>query len=118
MKKLIRPLRAAALAGLACLLLASASPAQEQEEESDVFTLGAITISVNVEGERLNVSERMETSVTRKDVEMFEKKDIGTALGRMPGIRYVAPSGRGRQSGRNESGVVVRGFSAFGRRNN
>jgi len=114
MKKLTRAI--AMLPVLACLLLASTALAQE-DDENDIFQLGTVTFSVNVQGERLTVSEQMETSITRTDIEMFEKKDIGTALGRMPGVRYVAPSGRGRQSGRYESGVVVRGFEAFGRDN-
>jgi len=116
MKKLTYAWRASAF--LTALMLALPMAAQEQSNESDVFQLGTVTFSVNVYGERLNVSELMETSITRTEIEKFEKKDIGTALGRLPGVRYIAPSGRGRQSGRNESGVVARGFSAFGRRNN
>ena len=116
MKKSTCAWRAATLAALGCLLLASPVLAQE-EEENDVFQLGTVTFSVNVQGERFSVGEQMETSVTRTDIEKFEKKDIATALGRMPGVRYVAPSGRGRASGRYDSGVVVRGFEAFGRRN-
>ena len=104
---------AVALAALVGLLPVLSAAAQE-EEESDIFQLGAVTFSVSVQGERLNVSEQMETSVTRTDIELFEKKDIGTALGRMPGVRYVAPSGRGRGGGRYESGVVIRGFEGFG----
>jgi len=119
MKESKRAMRAAAQAVFACLLLVLPAAAQNAgEDESDVFELGTVTFSINVQGERLNVSEQMEASVTRTEIERFEKKDIATALGRMPGVRYVAPSGRGRQSGRYESGVVVRGFSAFGRRNN
>ena len=113
MKKSRSAILPTAMAVLVCLLPVSPAAAEE-EIESDVFQLGTVTFSVDVHGERLTVSERMETSITRTDIEMFEKKDIGTALGRMPGVRYVAPSGRGRQSGRYESGVVIRGFEAFG----
>ena len=113
MKKTRRVICAALPAVLACLLLISPALAQE-EDENDIFQLGTVTFSVNVQGEGLTVSEQMETSITRTEIEMFEKKDIGTALNRMPGVRYVAPSGRGRGSGRYESGVVVRGFEAFG----
>ena len=118
MKKTICAISAVALAIFAGLLPVSPVSAQEQDADSNVFQLGTVTFSVDVEGKSLNIGEQMATSVTRKDIEMFENKDIATALARMPGIRYVAPSGRGRQSGRYESGVVVRGFSAFGRRNN
>jgi iron complex outermembrane receptor protein len=107
-------MRAAAPVALAFLLLSSPAAAQEQEDESDIFQLGTVTFSVNVHGERLTVSEQMETSITRTDIETFEKKDIGKALSRIPGVRYVAPSGRGRESGRYESGIVIRGFDGFG----
>ena len=101
------------LAVLICLL-PSVPVVAEEEAESEVFHLGTVTFSVDVQGERLTVSEQMETSITRTDIEMFEKKDIGKALGRVPGVRHVAPSGRGRESGRYESGIVIRGFEAFG----
>lgn len=113
MKKSWRAMHIVALAALISLLPVSSALAEE-EEESDVFQLGTVTFSIAVHGERLTVSEQMETSLTRTDIEMFEKKDIGTALGRVPGVRYVAPSGRGRGSGRYESGVVIRGFEGFG----
>ena len=108
---------AAASAVCACLLFASPLQAQNaneaaslNEETDDVFQLGAVTFRVEVQGEGLNVTEKMETSVTRSKIEMFEKKDVGTALARIPGIRYGgAPSG-----GRYESGVFVRGFTAYG----
>ena len=117
MKKLEYAWRAVALAGLACLLLTLPLMAQDVNE-SDVFQLGTVTFSVDVAGERLNVSEKMETSVTRSDIELFEKKDVATAIARMPGVRYVGPTGRRSthtsSNNRYESGVVIRGFEAFG----
>ena len=103
---------AAATAVLACLFLASPVTAEE-EEESDVFQLGTMTVSVYVQGEKLNIAEQIESSVSRLKIEMFETKEIGAALARTPGVRYVRPSGS-----RYESGVVVRGFPGFGNSSN
>ena len=104
---------AAVCAWLLFVLPMNAQTANESaslnEEADDVFQLGVVVFRVNAYADRLNVAEQMETSVTRTEIETFEKKDIGTALARTPGIRYGHPGG-----GRYESGVVVRGFSAFG----
>lgn len=100
----------------ACLLLAShtlAQDANDSSDENDVFQLGTVTFSVVVQGEMPNITEKMETSVTRAKIEMFEKKDIGTALARTPGVRYMRPSGS-----RYEAGVVVRGFPGYGNSGN
>ena len=111
---------AAALGIYACIALAPRASAQSviatsevQEETDDVFQLGAVTFSVSVYGEGLNVAERMESSVTRTKIELFEKKDIGTALARTPGVLYMRPSG-----GRYESGIIVRGFPGYGNSGN
>ena len=118
MKKSTRLLRTAASAALACLLLASPAPAEEEEAENDVFQLGTMVVRIDVQGEKLDVTEQMEKSVTRSDIELFEKKDVATAIGRMPGVRYVGPTGRrsnnSTSNNRNESGVVIRGYQAFG----
>ena len=106
-----------ALTVLVCLLPVSSALAEE-DEESDVFQLGTVIFSVDVQGDKLNTSEKMETSVTRTDIERFEDKDIGEALSRMPGVRFVGSIGRrahhNTQNFRYDSGVVVRGFEAFG----
>jgi iron complex outermembrane receptor protein len=97
------------LTALALALAALPLAAQEDGgDESDVFTLGTV-YRVSVDGKSLDAAERLETLVTKTDIELFEKKDIGTALGRTPGVRYGRPSG-----GRYESGVFVRGFQAYG----
>ena len=101
-----------AAVALGTALLALPAGAQEKSDaEDNVFGLGTVW-SVLVQETVKSPAERMETSVTKTEIDMFEKKTVGEALARTPGVRYARPSG-----GRYESGVYIRGFSAFGNGN-
>jgi iron complex outermembrane recepter protein len=111
----------AALAVLGCISISLSAQANKEEEKAkatgseansanDVFKLGT-NWTVMVEDDLKSSSEQMESSIDKEKIELFEKKDVGQALSRIPGVRFVRPSG-----GRYESGVYVRGFVAYGNR--
>jgi iron complex outermembrane recepter protein len=89
---------------------ATPSAQKTDESTSDVFKLGTMWTVIVTDEERSS-AEKIESSIDEKKIELFEDKDVGAALSRMPGLRYVRPTG-----GRYESGVYLRGFTAFGNR--
>jgi iron complex outermembrane recepter protein len=104
----------AVFAALGCFSISLSAQTDKEEEKanpaSDVFKLGT-NWTVTVEGELQSSSEQMESSIDKEKIDLFEKEDVGEALSRMPGLRYVRPSGS-----RYESGIYMRGFVAFGNR--
>lgn len=71
------------------------------DADPSVFTLG----TVSVYGIRETAAEKTETVVDRDEINLLEKKDIGTALSLVPGVFYNRAQG-----GRYESNVLVRGY--------
>jgi len=77
--------------------------ATAKDEKSNIFELGTIS----VQGEEQSSSEKIEVQVDKERINMFEKKDVGKALSRSPGILFQRASGS-----RYESNVMVRGFAS------
>ena len=108
-----RGLRRLALIAAFAALGGFSLPAAAEESDGtqdEVFALGTLFRSV-VEERAGSPSELMEETVGRTQIQLFEQRTVDEAIMRLPGVRYVRPRG-----GRFESGVVVRGFSAFGNR--
>ncbi|MGC6404942.1 TonB-dependent receptor plug domain-containing protein [Bisgaard Taxon 45] len=73
-------------------------------EKRDVFTLGTIYVA----GDSFSTeAEKLESKVSRKEVDLFENKDMASAVSRVPGVLYHRLQGPVH---RQESGVTVRGF--------
>jgi iron complex outermembrane receptor protein len=111
-KTVRRPFWIAVLAALGCfsISLSAQTDKDKTNPASDIFKLGTIW-TVDVQDEQRPLSETLESTIDKKTIDLFEKKDVGEALSRIPGVRFVRPSG-----GRYESGVYVRGFTAYGNR--
>lgn len=75
----------------------------DRQGDESVFELGTITVY----GRRETSAEKMESSISREQIDLLEKTDVGTALSRLPGIIYKPPSG-----GRHEALVYVRGYGS------
>ncbi len=75
--------------------------ATETQENSNVFTLGTLTIT----GTPSSSAEETESVIDKDKINLFEKKDVGTALSKVPGVLYNYAQG-----GRYESNVFVRGY--------
>lgn len=75
--------------------------ATETQENSNVFTLGTLTIT----GTPISSAEETESVIDKDKINLFEKKDVGTALSKVPGVLYNYAQG-----GRYESNVFVRGY--------
>ncbi|MDR1529678.1 MAG: TonB-dependent receptor [Burkholderiales bacterium] len=89
-------------------VVADSAPASSAQDEQDnkpsgVFELGTIS----VQGEAQSSAEKLEVAVDEEKIDMFEKKDVGKALARLPGVLYQRARGS-----RYESNVLVRGFAS------
>lgn len=70
-------------------------------DAANVFSLG----TVMVYGSEQTAAEKSESFISKDKIDLFEKKDVGSALSKVPGVIYGRPVG-----GRYESSVTVRGF--------
>ncbi len=78
------------------------APGETATSDADrIFKLG----TVHVQGERPTEAEKAEAVVAREQIELLEKKDVGTALALVPGVFHNRAQG-----GRYESNVMVRGY--------
>lgn len=75
----------------------------DESNDSNVFELGTVTVY----GNRKSSAEQAESYIGRKKIDLFEKKDVATALSRLPGVLYNRPAG-----GRHESSLYIRGFDS------
>lgn len=73
----------------------------EDKDSTNVFTLGTLTVY----GTAITAAEEAESVIDKDKINLFEKKDVGTALSKVPGVLYNYAQG-----GRYESNVMVRGY--------
>ncbi len=107
--------QACTISGLAASLLLAMPAAMAQTDsgtgegrsvatdaDANVFKLGI----VSVYGDKQTEAEKTETVVSRDEINLLEKKDIGTALSLVPGVFHNRSL-----NWRQETGVTVRGYS-------
>lgn len=73
----------------------------KSSQNSNVFTLGTLYIT----GTTISAAEASESVIDKDKINFFEKKDVGTALSKVPGVFYNYAQG-----GRYESNIMVRGY--------
>ncbi len=97
MRSILFKLSAISIA-MTCVLPALA---EQEKAANDVFSLGTIYVYDS----NKTLADRLETTVSKEEMERFEHKNIGTALSRVPGVVYSYAQGN-----RYESAVTVRGY--------